>query len=297
VTVRVGNVTDISSPAPRGRHFSARRRLVEAALRLAYPGDWPARMWGLVPGATRVEVVRHSLPLLPKRDHDRPPLRLAFASDLHLGPTTPRRTLDRAFDALAAIEPDVLLLGGDYVFLEATPARVDELARRVAEVPAKLKLAVLGNHDLWTHHHRIERALARASAQVLINDAVRLPQPWSDVAILGLDEPWTGAPDATAAIEACGDARLRLAIAHAPEAMPMLRARGVSLLMCGHTHGGQLALPGGTPIVMWGTQGRRYPHGLHTIDDLHLFVSRGIGGVEIPFRAWAPPDVAAITIR
>jgi uncharacterized protein len=270
--------------------------MIEAVLRVAYRGDWPARAWGLVPGATRVDVVRHTLPLLPANGSPRRPLRLAFASDLHLGPTTPQRTLDHAFDALAAIEPDVLLLGGDYVFLDATPRLVDELARRIEMVPAKLKLAVMGNHDLWTRHDLIEQALARVSVRVLINEAVRLPPPWDDVAILGIDEPWTGDPDANAAIAACGDAALKLAIAHAPEAMPMLRGRGVSLLMCGHTHGGHLALPGGRPIAIWGAEGRRYPHGLHAFDDLHMFVSRGVGGVEIPFRTWAPPDVAAITI-
>ena len=194
-----------SSP-PRGRFHSPLHQRIESILTTAYVGDWPARAWAAVPGATRVDVVRHSLALLPPRNDGgapRAPLRLAFASDLHLGPTTSRRTLDRAFA------------------------------------------------DLWTHHDRIEAAPARVGVRVLINEAVRLPAPWSDVAILGLDEPWTGRPDPDAAVAACGDATVKLAFAHAPEALPMLRGRGASLMLCGHTHGGHLALSGGKPLVIW----------------------------------------------
>ncbi len=266
---------------------------MEALLGRAWGGGWPGRLWGALPGRCRVQPVRLDLAILPP---GLPPLRLAFASDLHIGPTTPPALLDAALDRIAAFAPDVLALGGDYVFLSATDAVCAELQARVAAVPAAVKVAVLGNHDLWTFHDRLERALRDAGATVLINDALRLPPPHDGVALLGIDDPWTGEPDAAAAVAACGDAAVRLALSHSPDGVPMLRDARAALILCGHTHGGQLALPGGRPLVVPGTMGRVWPWGLHRLDHGWLFVSRGLGGVEIPMRSFAPPDVALITL-
>jgi uncharacterized protein len=283
------------SSGGRGRHYEPLRAVVESALRIAYIGGWPARLWALVPGATRVRVVRHELELsagLPR------PLRVAFVSDLHLGPTTPRETLDAAFAALADADADVLMMGGDYVFLDMHDGMAEELFQRVNAIAAPTKLAVLGNHDLWTETAPIERALRRAGVQVLVNDAVRLPPPFDSVAVLGLDDPWTGEPDPDRAINACGDARLTLAMAHSPDGAGFLEDRGVSLLLCGHTHGGQIALPGERPIVLPpGPYSRRYAAGLHQVHDFWLFVSRGVGATELPIRTYAQPEIAIFEIR
>lgn len=275
-------------PTGRGRRYSLLRGALETAATWAFPGDWPARLWGLWPAARRVDLVTGRLAVLSSA----PPLRIAFASDLHLGPVTAARTLDRAFARLAEAAPDVLILGGDYVYLEATPRRVRELAARVAAVPARTKVAVLGNHDLWARHGRIEAALADAGVHVLVNRGLRLPPPHGEVAVLGLDDPWSGDPDPEAALDGVRSAPVKVAVAHAPEALPMLEGRGVALLLCGHTHGGQIALPGPRPVIVPGPLGRRYPAGTWRFGELTMFVSRGVGGVELPLRAHAPPDVA-----
>jgi hypothetical protein len=279
----------------RGRNYSLVRGLSELALRAAYRRDWPARAWSAVPFKAAVQRIEHTA--FAQRPLSAP-LRVAFASDLHLGPTTPAAVLDEAFAILRDAAPDLLVLGGDYVFLDATPARARELAARVAAVPARAKIAVLGNHDLWTHHHLLEAALADAGARVLVNDAVRLPPPHDDIAVLGLDDPWTGRPDGLRAARAAGDAPVRIAVSHAPDGLPFVRGLGVSLLLAGHTHGGQIALPGPRPLIVPGPLGRRWPFGLHRIDaELTLFVSRGVGATELPIRTFAPPDVAVITLR
>ena len=77
----------------RGNHFSPGRGVVEALQGLIYARDWPARAWNHVPAATRVRQVRHALDL----GRGRAPLKLAFVSDLHVGPLTPPQLLDAAF--------------------------------------------------------------------------------------------------------------------------------------------------------------------------------------------------------
>ena len=97
---------------------------MERALSVLYTGGWAARLWALVPGATRVALIEHTL-RIAGREKGRPPLRIAFASDLHLGPTTPREVLDAAFARIHSTRPDVLALGGDYVFLGQQLLRVE----------------------------------------------------------------------------------------------------------------------------------------------------------------------------
>jgi len=277
----------------RGKHFSVWRGLAETAQRVAYAGAWPARVWNRVPAATRVRRVEHEL---RAGRAGRAPLRLAFASDLHIGPLTPPRLLDEAFAALAAWRPDVLVLGGDYVSLEVTRAAAVRLTVLVASVPAALKLAVLGNHDLWTDQTVIERALEAGGVRVLVNEAARLPAPHDDVAVVGLDEPWCGAPDPERAFAGIhSGAAVRVAVAHAPEGIPLVENRGASLLLCGHTHGGQVALPSG-PVVVHGPMGRKYPTGLYDVGGLPVYVSRGLGNVDLPLRVYAPAEVTLFSI-
>jgi uncharacterized protein len=281
------------SSCGRGLNYSRPRSAWEWALRRLYRGAWPARLWARVPGATRVERVDLVLPVLPP---GLPRLRLAFASDLHFGPTTPPATLARALEHLVAARPDLLVLGGDYVFLDATAEAVDGLSRWAATVPARTKVAVLGNHDLWADDRAVEQALEAAGAEVLVNSAVTLPAPHRSVAVVGLDDPFAGRPDGAHAFAEAEGAALVIAVCHSPDGLDHVAGRGAALLLTGHTHGGQVALPGHVPIIVPGRLGRRYPFGLHRVGATHLFVSRGLGGVEVPLRAWASPDVAVIDL-
>lgn len=283
------------------RPYSQRELKLERALAWLYAGGWPAALWALVPGATKVDLIERRIEI-PGRAADRPPLRIAFASDLHLGPTTPAGILDNAFARLRGAKPDVLALGGDYVFLGATQDRVRELNDRVMSVSAPIKVAVLGNHDFWARPARLEVALSGAGTVVLVNEAMRLPPPHDDVAIIGLDDPYTsedrraGEAAVDRALAEVADAAVKIAVCHSPDGLVWLRGKGVHFMMCGHTHGGHLALPGGKPLVMSSPMGRRYPWGFHEVDGLQLFVSRGVGGSLVPVRTWAPPDVAVFTI-
>lgn len=283
------------------RPYSQRQLDLERVLSWLYAGGWPARLWARFPGATRVHLVERRIEV-PGREKGRPPLRIAFASDLHLGPTTPSALLDNAFGLLHAARPDILALGGDYVFLGATQDRVRELNDRVLGVEAPLKVAVLGNHDFWARPARLEVALAGAGTIILVNEAWRLPAPHDDVAIIGLDDPYTsedraaGKAAVDAALAEVADAAVKIALCHSPDGLMWLRGKGVHLMLCGHTHGGHLALPGGRPILMPSPMGRLYPWGFHEVDGTSLFVSRGVGGSLVPIRTWAPPDVGVFVI-
>jgi predicted MPP superfamily phosphohydrolase len=225
---------------------------------------------------------------------DVPGCRIAFVSDLHIGPTTPEPLLRRVFAAIRDAEPDVLLLGGDYVYLDATETGLRLLTDLVSTVPCPTKLAVMGNHDLWTEDDRIVDALESAGAAVLVNQAVTLPPPWEQITVVGLDDPWTGSCDAEAAFATVPEQSARIVFCHAPDGLLQLERRSFDLYLCGHTHGGQIATPWGPLVMSRGALCRRFYAGPSQMNGGTLLVSRGIGGVELPVRLFAPPDVITV---
>jgi uncharacterized protein len=278
--------------AGRGKEYSPTRAASEWVLGHAYRGGWPARLvrrLGLQPS---VSTIRHLItsPLWPKGTR---PLRIAFASDLHAGPTTHPSLLVEAVQALRDAAPDVLLLGGDYVYLHAEG--IHELAPLLADVPAPFgRFAVFGNHDLWAHDPTLRRALEAAGFRMLVNENVPLPAPFEHVSICGLDDPWVGEPDVRATFDGARDVRVLLM--HAPEGIVLVKDEPFDVAVCGHTHGGHIALPGGIPIVVAGPSSRRYSHGPYDVGGRPMIVSRGIGATESALRLFADPDVRVVTL-
>jgi len=278
--------------AGRGAYYSRARGVVEWTLDNLYRGAWPARVTHALGLQRRVRVVEHRV-TAPHWPAGVRPLRLAFASDLHAGPTTHDTVLDEAFAVLAAQRADAILLGGDYVFLSAR--YIPAIAERVARLRAPLGIyGVLGNHDLWADDAAIVAALTASGARMLVNQRVALPAPFGHVALAGLDDPWTGIRTA-APFHA--DDRVRLVLVHAPEALLHLGDQPFDLAICGHTHGGHVALPGGIPIVAPGPLSRRYAHGRHALaGERTLIVSRGVGSTEVAPRFYADPDITVVEL-
>ena len=271
----------------RGRGYSPVRGVIESVLGRAYAFEWPA--W--LPGRLTVRRIDVALAAVGLPAGTR--LKVGFASDLHAGPTTSRRSLEEAFAHLRAFDPDVLALGGDFVLFDARHA--ERLVPLVASVRAPLgRLAVLGNHDLWADDRRIAATLARAGVELLVNRTVRLPG--LPVTVGGLDDVWTGEPSYQAAF--AGRAAVHLLLMHSPDHAPRLPPElRFTLALCGHTHGGQVALPSGAPIFMVSRLSRSFAHGRFELPGGPMWVSRGVGNVEFPLRAFAPPDVLCITLE
>lgn len=278
----------------RGTSYSRKRGAIESALSLVMGKGWAPsllRRLGLQPPVhTRTHYVACA-----RWPGGTRPLRLGFVSDLHAGPTTHPSLHEEAAQALSRAELDVLLLGGDYVFLKAD--FIDAMLPRLAGVPAPLgRFAVFGNHDLWADDRHIRRALERAGFAVLVNESRALPEPFGHVSVCGIDDPWTGSPDVEKTFH--GARSVRVLLMHAPETLTLLGGAQFDVAVCGHTHGGHIALPimGGTPIVTAGPLSRRYSEGRFSIDGRAVIVSRGIGATESPLRLFADPDVRVVTL-
>ena len=280
---------------PRGKRYSRFRHGVETLLEIAMLG-------GLVSAVSyhcglhgRLGVTRHAVTLPPTRRLPRP-LKIAFASDFHAGrPTHPAIFAD-LFERIASEAPDVLLLGGDYV---TGPARhAAALCPGLAACKPPLgKFAVFGNHDLSTDDRLIAGLFEQAGVSMLVNRAQALAAPFDGVSVCGMDDPWSGAPDADATF--AGAAGTRILLVHAPDGLLILDGQRYDIGFAGHTHGGQIALPDGTPIVMpQGPLSRPFYYGRFPVaDNGDLIVSRGVGCSGIPLRINADPELVICTVQ
>ncbi len=217
-------------------------------------------------------------------------LRAAFASDFHAGVTTDPDLLRRACQALELAKPDLLLLGGDFVALES--AQIGWLAPLLGMIPAPLgRFAVLGNHDVWNGAAQVSSALQAAGIEVLVNRNRRLPPPFENLWICGLDDPLAGAPDGPASL--AGAHGGRIVLMHSPAGLLSLDGARFDLALCGHTHGGQIAFATGAPVLAApGPLCRRYNRGRFQVDTGGvLLVSVGLGCTTLPFRLNSDPEI------
>lgn len=279
----------------RARRLSLARRCTEIALDATYADGWAARLAHRLGLHGRLEVSEDTVTLASWRGWE--PLRVAFASDFHAGPTTDPRLLDDACHAIEAVRPELVLLGGDFVSYHGR--HVDALTRRLACIEAPLgKYAVLGNHDLLADDEYLVERLEEAGIRVLVNESVRLPAPHDGLVLAGVDDPVQGEMDARRAFRDAGDADARLLLMHAPQGLLEMRDVPFDLALCGHTHGGQVALPNGFPLRMPGPLiNRRYARGKFSLrEGGTLLVSRGIGFSQLPIRLFAAPEIHLLTL-
>lgn len=281
----VGEVRPLTPSAPPAWWH----RWMAGVERRLYRSGWPARVGEALGVPTAPRVTRHTV-ALADRSRPRAPLRIAYASDFHAGPTTHPALLARAAALLGEVRPDLLLLGGDFV--ESDAAAIDDLAPLLGEVAAPLgRLAVLGNHDWWTSPRRVVDALNAAGVEVLLNRNIRLPAPFDDLWVCGLDDHTGGTPDPEGALE--GAEGTRIVLMHSPSNLLDLGPRRFELALCGHTHGGQIALPGGIPVVVAeGALSRKYSRGRYQLEaGGNLIVSVGLGCSLLPVRIFAHPEI------
>ena len=228
------------------------------------------------------------------------PLKVAVLADLHVGsPFNGIAKLGRIVEATNALEPDLVLLPGDFVIQEVlfgSFVAPEQAASILARLSAPLGVwATLGNHDWWHDPREVAGALERHGIRVLEDKAVRIQRGDAHFWLVGISDFREGPHDLRAAFEAVKDRAPVLAFTHNPDVFPEIRHR-FNLLIAGHTHGGQVAIPFvGRPIVP-SSYGERFAHG-HVIEGgRHLYVSPGLGTSILPVRFRVPPEVTLLRL-
>jgi uncharacterized protein len=254
------------------------------------------RAFWLEPASLRILEERITL-----RGAARTSVRIAVLTDLHVG--SPFNGLSRLRDVVArtnAARPDVVCILGDLVIQGVVGGRFvppEDISAELKQLRANAGVfAVLGNHDGWLGHDRVQSALERNGIAVIEETAVKVATPGGAIWLAGISDVWTGRADIGAALAAVkDDSSPVMLMTHNPDVFPHVPRR-VSLTLAGHTHGGQVKLPlVGTPIVP-SRFGSRFAAGHVVENDRHLYVATGLGTSILPVRFRVPPAIAILTV-
>ncbi len=221
--------------------------------------------------------------------------RIVQLSDIHLHPFIQIEFVEKAVELVNNLKPDLITLTGDYVYEGADS--VFELAPVLASLNAKYGIfAVLGNHDLWTDAAVVRAGLEREGVSVLVNQGVTLSVGRDNIYLAGLDDVWSGQPDLSAALDGSATDIPVILLAHEPDFADMSALDGrVSLQLSGHSHGGQVRLPGvGAPILPY--LGQKYEQGVYRVNNMWVYTNRGLGVIPPPVRLNCPPEITEITL-
>ncbi|MGE0407590.1 MAG: metallophosphoesterase, partial [Candidatus Korobacteraceae bacterium] len=228
-------------------------------------------------------------------------VKIALLSDFHFAPFTGEGEIRAAVAAVNALEPDLVALTGDFVSssLDGSPkpARfIEPCSRILAGLQAPLgRYAVLGNHDHSTDPSRISETLRSQRIRVLSNRNLSVERDGQRLWIAGVDDALAGKPDFDKALKGIPANEPVVLLAHEPDLLDESARRSVDLQLSGHSHGGQIRVPGvGAPYLP--PLGRKYPAGFYQVGPSQLYTSRGVGLSGVPFRFACPPEVTLLEL-
>jgi len=221
---------------------------------------------------------------------------VAYLSDVHHGPFVPRAYVRSVVAMTNSLNPDLILLGGDYChhgtrFVAPVHEDLSLLRGRLG------RFAVLGNHDNWDGLEASIAGLADAKIPLLRNSGAWVEKGGNRLRIAGVGDLWTDRVDVPGAIGAAAtDRDAVILLSHNPDVAEHTNDPRIGLILSGHTHGGQVVVPGyGAPIVP-SAFGQKYLHGLVQAPHCQVYVSRGVGTVTPPVRLCCRPEVVWITL-
>lgn len=231
--------------------------------------------------------------------HDLPPAfdnyRIAFMTDTHVASSMRRRFYQACIETIGARAADLVLFGGDFVTWEKDIPLMAELLTTGLS-PRDGVFAAVGNHDYWANVHEVRAALEARGVRFLVNDRVELHRDGAAIDLTGIDEVYRGEPDIELTFRGLDGSRPCLCVSHHPDIINFLGNRRIDLLVCGHTHGGQIRLPFFGAIVVPSRHEGRYAAGFFRRNRVLMYVSRGLGAVP-PIRILCKPELALFVLK
>jgi uncharacterized protein len=263
--------------------------------------DLGLRLCGLKARATRnvlVPRVSRRVFVLPQLPPAFAGLRVLHLSDLHIDCAEGIGDLAQVFSAaLRGLAFDLCVITGDFRY--KTFGSYEEVAEQMARFAPALACrhgvyAVLGNHDVVEEVPYFERLGVR----MLVNEAVAVERDGQRLWLAGLDDPhFYGTHDLDRALRDVPGRDCVVALVHSPELAEEAAERGVALYLAGHTHGGQLCLPGGFAPRYDARCPRRRARGRWRVGAMEGYTSVGLGASGLPVRLNCPPEIAIHELR
>lgn len=236
------------------------------------------------------------------KEAKRSPLKVLQLSDFHASSSVNLDFIAQSIQLGLDQKPDLICITGDFITQKYD--RFEKYAEILKPlVNSAPTFAILGNHDggewVLKHHgyadtSQVRELISKAGITLLHNRAQAIRVHDWDLALVGLGDDWANECDATAAFAEMPTATTTIVLSHNPDTKKKLKPYPWDLLLCGHTHGGQLCLPLiGTPFAP--VKDHRFVQGLHRWDDRWIHITRGVGNL-FGLRFNCPPEVSLLTL-
>ena len=221
-------------------------------------------------------------------------LRIVQISDIHHGLFLPEQWLAEAVQQTNRLRADIVVLTGDFVTYSR--ANIEPAAEILSRLRARYGvLAVLGNHDFRVGADAVTSALRRKHIEVLRNQHVTVQFGGSSLYVAGVDDYGYGA-DVRRAVRGIPRDSATVLLAHNPRIIHLASRHGVSLVLSGHTHGGQVNLPLLGTVYGRSPERLRYKIGWDRLGPTQIYVNRGIGTIVLPWRLRCPAEITHLEL-
>lgn len=220
--------------------------------------------------------------------------RVLFISDLHIDGMD--LLTAKLLEMIDSAEYDICILGGDYTFKYGKEEGTDHsnLTKIAEKLVAKSRvLGVLGNHDMYN----VAELLDGIGVEMLINDNTLIEKDGEKMYFAGIDDShYYGSDNVPQAGTGIDGWSFKVMVGHSPERLAEAQNAGYDLYLAGHTHGGQVCLPGGTQIVRGASLPRRFLRGKWHYGKMFGYTSNGAGTSGLAVRYFCSPEISVITL-
>ena len=228
-------------------------------------------------------------------------LKIVVLSDLHVGsPHNDLNNLRKVVEATNTIQPDLILLAGDFVIHEVIGGdfvKPELIAPELKKLQAKLGVyAVLGNHDWWYSGWKMQEIFKREQISLLENKAILLKNGSCQFWLAGIGDYWGAHFDTDKALRGVPEKDVVIAFTHNPDIFYELPFR-IAITFAGHTHGGQVNLPLLGRLIVPSQYGEKLASGYIAEGRRNMFVTTGIGTSILPVRFRVPPEIAVVYLH
>lgn len=221
-------------------------------------------------------------------------LRIVQISDIHHGLFLPKEWLSEAVRQANRLNPDIIALTGDFVTYSRR--NIGPAAELLGRLRARHGVyAVLGNHDFRVDPEAVTKALTRQRIEVLRNRHISLRFGGESLYVAGVDDYGYGA-DLRRAVRGVPQNSATVLLAHNPRVIHLASRNDVSLVLSGHTHGGQVNIPLLGTVYGRSPERLRYKIGWDRMGATQIYVSRGIGTIVLPWRLRCPAEITHLEL-
>jgi uncharacterized protein len=215
---------------------------------------------------------------------------IAQVSDLHT--SSLGRAEKNTLTALREVRPDVIVITGDAIDDRGSLPALDSFLK---QLPTAVKIATLGNWEYWAEVdlEELRDVYSKNGVTLLVNDCMTVSAKGAVINVIGLDDYTAGRADLSLAVERCEVERPIVVATHSPglfDEAPPVPTESISLVLAGHTHGGQLAV--GKHAIYTPRGSGSFVAGWYQTQWGDLYVSRGVGTSVLPMRLGARPEIA-----